>query len=165
MQSRRARSRSSAAGGTAKVWFRGATYVLASGSRFFTMCYTPSKLARGLIPMVALPDGKNDVSEASVPAAPTALGEFGLLADRLAGIGHAGQSFELKVLGGANAKYSTSATETILKGGPVQAVVRLTTGTPATPCSTWSPPATRSRLAAMTSKWSSTRGAGWELKG
>jgi hypothetical protein len=109
--------------GTATVAFRGVTYELSAGSRFFTMCYTPSNLTRGLIPMVALASGRDGTSRVSVSAAADAPGEAGALADRLAGIGRAGARWSLTVIGPPSARYSVSATEAVSAGGPVQAVV------------------------------------------
>jgi hypothetical protein len=116
--------------GTATVAFRGVTYVLSTGSRFYTQCYTPSNLKRGLIPMIFLPSGRNGISHVSVSEAANAPAEAGALADRLAGISRAGAHWSLTVRGPATAKYSVSATEAVSSGGPVQAVVpRLGDGT------------------------------------
>jgi hypothetical protein len=109
--------------GTATVSFRDVTYVLSAGSRFYTFCYTPSNLKRGLIPMVALASGRNGTSHVSVTASADAPGEAGALADRLAGISRAGAHWSLTVNGPPTAKYSVSVTEAVSAGGPVQAVV------------------------------------------
>lgn len=115
--------RAQVTGGSATVSFRGVTYTLSSGSRFFTTCAAPGDLRRRPIPMLALSAGRTGVSTVTVDDPPGAVGEAGALSDRLAAIGHAGQRWTLTLDGPPTAAVSVSATATALSGGPVEAVV------------------------------------------
>lgn len=83
---------STVTGGTATVSFRGVTFTVADGSAFYTTCYTPADVNRGVIPMVALPVESSGTSAVSVVDSPEAPAEAGVLTSRLVSIGHAGQS-------------------------------------------------------------------------